>query len=102
MDIWGKPKHLVVLKNNFMGRDTLKMCRSGIVHALNVPPEKHHHKNRAPLQGVSAAYPMQIVGVDIVGPISPGETNNRYILVASDTFKTWVEVYVTPNHNGYK
>ena len=46
---------------------------------------------------VRTGYPMQIVAVDIVGPISPGETTNRYILVASDYFTRWVEAYAIPN-----
>ena len=29
-------------------------------------------RNRAPLCGVSTGYPIQIVAVDIMGPISPG------------------------------
>ena len=52
---------------------------------------------KTPSREVSTGYPMQIVAVDIVGPISPGETTNRYILVASDYFTKWVDAYAIPN-----
>ena len=40
---------------------------------------------------------MQIVAVDIVGPITPGEAKKPYILVASDYFTRWAEAYAIPN-----
>ena len=40
---------------------------------------------------------MQIIAVDIVGPITPGEAKNPYILVASDYFTRWAEAYAIPN-----
>ena len=54
---------------------------------------------RAPLRGVSTRYPMQIVAIDTctVGPISPRETTNWHVLVASDYFTRWVEAYAIPN-----
>ena len=54
---------------------------------------------RAPLRGISTGYPMQIVATDTctVGPTSPRETTNRYVLVASDYFTRLVEAYAIPN-----
>ena len=54
-------------------------------------------RGHAPLQGISSGYPMQIIAVDIVGPITPGETKNPYILVTSDYFTGWTEAYAIPN-----
>eukprot|EP00731_Ephydatia_muelleri_P039162 Em1159g2a len=54
-------------------------------------------KSRAPLQSVTAGYPLQLVAVDIVGPLTPSKTENTYILVASDYFTRWVEAYAIPN-----
>ena len=49
------------------------------------------------LQSVTAGYPLQLVAVDIVGPLTPSKTENTYILVAYDYFTRWVEAYAIPN-----
>ena len=54
-------------------------------------------RRRAPLQSVQAGYPMQIVAVDIVGPFSPVQTGNCYVLVVSDYFTKWMEAFAIPN-----
>eukprot|EP00731_Ephydatia_muelleri_P029883 Em0021g406a len=46
---------------------------------------------------VQAGSPMQIVAVDIMGPLPETKDGNRYVLVASDYFTRWVEVYAIPN-----
>ena len=40
---------------------------------------------------------MQLVAVNIVGPLTPSKTENTYILVASDYFTRWVEAYPISN-----
>ena len=40
---------------------------------------------------------MQIVAVDILGPLPETPTGNCYILVAMDYFTKWAEVYAIPN-----
>eukprot|EP00731_Ephydatia_muelleri_P012982 Em0007g292a len=54
-------------------------------------------KRKAPLQSLRAGYPMQIVCVDIMGPLPETEDGCKYVLVASDCFTRWVEVYGIPN-----
>ena len=54
-------------------------------------------KRRAPLQTIKAGYPMQIVAVDILGPMPETEEGYRYILVAGDYFTRWMEAYAIPN-----
>ena len=41
-------------------------------------------KNCSPLQKNQTGYPMQVVGVDIMGPLPQNEAGNLYVLVASD------------------
>ena len=43
-------------------------------------------KNRAPLQTIRAGYPMQVVAVDILGPLPESDGGNSYILVAGSCF----------------
>ena len=50
-------------------------------------------KRRAPLGTIAAAYPMQIVAVDILGPLPRTEKGNSYVLAATDYYTRWVEAY---------
>ena len=50
-----------------------------------------------PLQTVAAGSPMQIVAVDILGPLPERPSNNRYVMVAMDYFTRWAEAYAIPN-----
>lgn len=54
-------------------------------------------KHRAPLQSISAGCPLQIVAMDILGPLPESEAGNSYILVVDDYFTKWMEVYPLPN-----
>ena len=54
-------------------------------------------KQRANLQTHRAGYPMQIVCVDIMGPLPETEKGSKYVLVAADCFTNWVEVYGIQN-----
>ena len=40
---------------------------------------------------------MQLVAVDILGPLPESENGNSYILVAGDYFTRWMEAYPIPN-----
>ena len=39
---------------------------------------------------------MQVVAVDILGPLPESESGNSYILVAGDYFTKWMEAYPIP------
>ena len=40
---------------------------------------------------------MQIVAIDIMGPLPETEVSNLYILVAGDYYTRWMEAYPIPN-----
>ena len=54
-------------------------------------------KRRAGLQTISAGYPLQVVSVDIMGPLPETDEGSKYLLVAVYCFTRWVEVYGIPN-----
>ena len=52
---------------------------TGNICATCVARKNPSKKGRAPLLIAVAGYPIQIVAVDIVGPISPSTTGNAYM-----------------------
>ena len=50
-------------------------------------------KNCAPLQTIKAGSPMQVIAVDIMGPLPESSNKNSYILVVGDYFTRWMEAY---------
>uniref|UniRef100_A0A669BAU0 Gypsy retrotransposon integrase-like protein 1 n=1 Tax=Oreochromis niloticus TaxID=8128 RepID=A0A669BAU0_ORENI len=54
-------------------------------------------KSHAQLQQFPAGYPMERVGMDILGPFPRTERGNRYILTAMDYFTKWPEAYSLPD-----
>ena len=54
---------------------------------------------RYPLQQSSVGFPLDRIGIDIVGPCPVTENGNEYLIVLSDYFTKWVEAYAVPNHN---
>ena len=69
-------------------------CRACARCAMRKSPAP---KNRAKLQSLRAGYPMQIVCIDIMGPLPITVKGSKYVLVAADCFTKWVEAYGIPN-----
>ena len=75
-------------------RDVKIWCRTCPSCAAQKTPSPNKH---APLQTIRAGAPMQIVTVDILGPLPKGPTGNSYVLVAMNYFTKWAELYAVPN-----
>ena len=52
---------------------------------------------RAPLQQYRAGYPLDRIGLDIMGPLRTTKNGNKYILVIGDYFTRWMEAYSLPS-----
>lgn len=48
---------------------------------------------RAPLMNVPVGGPMEMLAMDILGPLPESNSGNRYLLVISDYFTKWPEVF---------
>ena len=54
-------------------------------------------ENRAKLTSIYPGYPLQLVTVDILGPLPESCHKNSYVLVVADYFTKWTEAYALPN-----
>ena len=52
---------------------------------------------RGPLQPIIVGYRLQLVAVDILGPLPQTSNSNKYIVVAEDYFTRWLEAWQIPN-----
>ena len=74
--------------------DVSNWCRTCLAYAQKKTPAP---KNRAPMQSIKIGSHLQLVAVDIVGPLPESENGNIHILVVSDYFTRWAEAYPIPN-----
>eukprot|EP00118_Oscarella_pearsei_P024332 m.304090 g.304090 ORF g.304090 m.304090 type:complete len:700 (+) comp40844_c0_seq33:2686-4785(+) len=50
-------------------------------------------KPRAPMQSIPVGRPMEMIGMDFVGPLPETEDGNKHLLVLSDYFTKWAEAF---------
>ncbi len=73
-----------------MKNDIEEWCRT----CMTCQASKHPNRAaRAPLENIVVGAPMEIIGVDIMGPLPVSTQGNRYILVFIDLFTKWAEAY---------
>ena len=70
--------------------DVQDWCRNCDVCAQRGGP---HKKTRAPIIKYSVSSPMKHIAMDILGPLPTSDSGNKYVLIVSDYFITWVEAY---------
>ena len=72
---------------------TLKLKRCDICAANKTPP-KHP---RASMGDMRTGAPMDRLCTDIMGPLPLTPRGNRYVLVVTDSFSKWVEIFPVPD-----
>ena len=95
---FGQRKMVSQLRRNFywpgLTIDVKNLCRTCATCAARKTPIPRRQAN---LHTVPSGYPMQVVAVDILGPLPEMPSGNRYILVAADYFTRWTEAYAIHN-----
>ena len=59
------------------------------------PPVK---KPKAALGQMPGEAPLDHLAIDFVGPLPESKKGNRHILVVTDHFTKWVEIFALPDH----
>ena len=55
------------------------------------------NKPKAKMRNYTAGYPMDRIGIDVMGPLPLSKEKNKYILVIGDYFTRWMEAYPLPS-----
>ena len=71
----------------------IMQCR--VCGANNTPPKKP----RAPLGSMLVGAPLDRLCTDLMGPFPKTPRGNRHILVVTDSFSKWVEVFAVPDQS---
>jgi hypothetical protein len=58
-------------------------------------------KGKSEIQQFRAFRPMEIIAVDIMGPLPLTKQNNEYIIVCGCYFTKWIMAFAVPNHTAY-
>lgn len=94
----GVNKTLATVKNRFIWYGMTADVRSWVRQCDKCSVRKHPaRKPRAALQQFKPGEPMQIVAMDILGPLPESYRGNRYILVVGEYFTKWVEAFSIPD-----
>lgn len=89
---------------HLLGRD--KVCKSvkerfywiGIDSDVGRWCKECDNCDRENLRESLVGWPLDKIGIDIVGLCPITDNGNEYIIVLSDYFSKWVEAYAVPNH----
>ena len=96
----GKDKTLNQLRKRFYWpghtEDVHEWCQQCAQRKTPAP------KNRAKLTSIHPGYPLQLVAVDILGPLPESSRKNLYVLVVTDYFTRWTEAYDLLNQEAEK
>ena len=95
---FGEDKTLGKLKERFYWpghtEDVRSWCQTCSICAARKSPAP---RNKAKLESIHPGYPLQLVAMDLLGPLPESINKNSYVLVVSDYFTRYTEAYALPN-----
>ena len=94
----GEVKTLSKLKERFYWpghyNDVRDWCQTCKICAKRKSPAPGR---QAPMQTITAGYPIQVMAVDLLGPLPESKNGNRYVLVVGVYFSRWMEALPVSN-----
>ena len=90
-------KTLRKMKNRFWRPGLTKAVHRYCSSCLTCVKCKSGPKPKAPLHPIPTGKPMQIIHIDIVGPLPRSRSGKRYILTVQCSFTKWAEAFAIPN-----
>ena len=95
----GRDKTLMSVRRRFywpgMSADIRRWCKQCDVCARN---KRGPGTGKAPLTQFLVGAPLDVIALDIIGPLQTTENGNSFILVLGDYFSKWKEAYPIPDH----
>ena len=99
----GEDKTLHKLRERFYWprhqKDVKIWCRTGKDCAARKTPVP---KRKAPLTPIKVGYPLQLIGIDFLGPLVETDAENRYVLVVGDHFTKYMNAFAVGNQEAEK
>ena len=95
--------HMAILKTLHRVREAYVWpgMRKTITERLKLCPvciANQRREERPPMSEMPIpAYCMQMVGIDLIGPLVPSEQGNRYVVTVIDHLSGWAEAFPIPN-----
>lgn len=74
--------------------DVRRWCQTCLTCAARKSPAP---RNKAKLVSIYPGYPLQLVAMDLLGPLPESTNKNSYVLVVTDYFTRYTEAYALPN-----
>ena len=77
-----------------MSSDVSVYCKACVLCASRKGPVPHH---RAAMATDQSSFPLQSVGLDLLGPLPTTSQGNKYVAVICDYFTKWTEAIALPD-----
>ena len=87
------------LRRNFYWPDMSKQINE-FVSTCSACQRATKPKRSNPLRPIEVSKPMELIGIDLVGPLELTTSGNRYIVVVTEYLTKWVEAQAIPDKKG--
>ena len=97
---YGFTKTLFNFRNQFYYPNSIKVIKDHVNSCLPCAKRKHANVPKAPLGSFSPVYAAgERIGIDLIGPLTPTDNDNVYILTIVDHFSRFTNLVPLPDKN---